>query len=147
MEAQHHLVHIVEDEKDIARLIQYNLVLKKFRAIISSSGESAIKSIKENPPQIILLDLMLPGIDGLETCRILKSTEGISSIPIIMLTAKGSESDIVRGLEMGADDYITKPFSQKVLIARIESSLRRVQKEKPDQNHIVQSGDLRVDPQ
>ena len=119
-----HIV-IVEDEKDIQSLLKYNLEKKNYKCTSAYDGESAIKIIRESSPDLILLDLMLPGIDGLDVCRILKNKEETQNIPIIMLTAKGEESDIVKGLETGADDYVTKPFSIKVLLARVKSLLRR----------------------
>ena len=118
---------IVEDEEAIQELIRYNLNKEGFdRVRCCDSGETALAAAQEFAPDLILLDLMLPGIDGLTVCRKLRSEPRTSAIPIIMLTAKSEESDIVIGLEMGADDYLPKPFSPKVLIARIRSVLRRV---------------------
>ncbi len=118
---------VVEDEEAIQELIRYNLNKDGYdRVRCCDSGETALAAAQEFAPDLILLDLMLPGIDGLSVCRRLKSDSRTSAIPIIMLTAKSEESDIVVGLEMGADDYLTKPFSPKVLIARIKSVLRRV---------------------
>jgi two-component system phosphate regulon response regulator PhoB len=116
---------IVEDEADILNLLQYNLEKDGFRVIPAESGEKGLQLARSESPDLILLDLMLPGIDGLEMCRILKADRKTSSIPIVMLTAKGEETDIVAGLELGADDYITKPFSPKVLIARMRAVMRR----------------------
>ncbi len=118
---------LVEDESAIRELVRYNLVKDGFERVrCCESGEEALAAAVEFAPDLILLDLMLPGIDGLAVCRKLKQEARTQSIPVIMLTAKGEESDIVVGLEMGADDYLTKPFSPKVLIARIRSVLRRV---------------------
>ncbi|HJH03369.1 response regulator [Victivallis vadensis] len=118
---------VVEDEEAIQELIRYNLNKDGYdRVRCCESGEEALAAATEFAPDLILLDLMLPGMDGLAVCRRLKSDTRTSAIPIIMLTAKSEESDIVIGLEMGADDYLPKPFSPKVLIARIKSVLRRV---------------------
>ena len=116
---------VVDDEEDLLELVRYNLGNYGYKVDCVTSGEDALEKIKSIPPGLILLDLMLPGIDGLDVCRIVKNDSNTSHIPIIMLTAKGEEADIVTGLELGADDYITKPFSPRVLIARIKSVLRR----------------------
>jgi len=116
----------VDDEEDILELIRYNLEREGYAVDCVESGEECIAKAREAQHDLILLDLMLPGIDGLSVCRILKGDAKTSSVPVIMLTAKGEESDIVSGLELGAEDYITKPFSTKVLIARVRSVLRRV---------------------
>ncbi|MCP3967654.1 MAG: response regulator transcription factor [Lentisphaerae bacterium] len=135
---------IIEDEEDIQELIRYNLRKEGYENLkVADSGELGLKIIPEFMPDIILLDLMLPGIDGLTVCRTLKSNPETEAIPIIMLTAKSEETDVIIGLEMGADDYITKPFSTKVLVARIKSVVRRskynVQEETPD---ILKRGNL-----
>lgn len=117
---------IVEDEEDIQELIRYNLEKEGYKTLkVVDSGEKAIEVLKSFSPDIILLDLMLPGMDGLAVCRHLKSSQETIKIPVIMLTAKSEETDIIIGLEMGADDYVAKPFSNKVLLARIKSVLRR----------------------
>ncbi len=116
---------IVEDDGDIIELLEYNLKREGYRVVSSDNGEEALDAIKKEMPQLIILDLMLPGIDGLEVCKILKQDEKLKQIPIVMLTAKGEESDIVVGLQLGADDYVSKPFSPKVLTARIKALLRR----------------------
>jgi len=116
---------IIEDEKDIAELLRVNLSKEGYRVNTAVSGEAGIELARSQNPDLILLDLMLPGADGLEVCRILKSEEKTVNIPIIMLTAKSEEIDVVTGLVVGADDYITKPFSPKVLVARIRNVLRR----------------------
>lgn len=120
---------IVEDEEDLRELLTYKLAREGFRVTGVESGEQAIVKASKERPDLIVLDIMLPGIDGLEVCRSLRSTEETINIPIIMLTAKGEESDIVAGLELGSDDYITKPFSPRVLIARVKAVLRRKQEE------------------
>ncbi len=123
-------VLIVDDEEDLRELLKYNLSKEGYETLTAASGEECLEIVKEEKVDLILLDLMMPRIGGLETCRILRSQDETSSIPIIMVTAKGEESDIVIGLELGADDYITKPFSNRVLTARIHSVLRRAQAEK-----------------
>ena len=135
---------IVEDEKDIIKMLEYNLKKEGFKVTDARDGEDALDLAVREYPDLILLDLMLPGIDGLEVCKSLKKENKTASIPIIMLTAKGQESDKVVGLELGADDYITKPFSPRELIARIKAVLRRAA-EKEKLPEIFQSGDLRID--
>ncbi len=135
---------IVEDEKDIIKMLEYNLKKEGFRVIAAGDGEDAIDLAIRGQPDLILLDLMLPGMDGLEVCKALKKENKASAIPIIMLTAKSQESDKVVGLELGADDYITKPFSPRELIARIKAVLRRVT-EKEKLPEIFQTGDLKID--
>ena len=117
---------IIEDEKDIVELLRVNLSKEGYRVSMAISGEAGIELARSQNPDLILLDLMLPGADGLEVCRILKSNEKTVNIPVIMLTAKGEDIDIVTGLVVGADDYITKPFSPKVLVARVRNVLRRM---------------------
>lgn len=117
---------VVDDEKDIIEVIKYNLEREGFRVIPAYNGEDALRLAKREPPDLLILDLMLPGMDGLEVCRILKKERKTAHIPIIMLTAKTEEPDIVVGLELGADDYITKPFNVRELVARIKAVLRRV---------------------
>ena len=115
----------VEDEEDIQELIRYNLAREGHRVMLAGTGEDGLRAARAELPGLILLDLMLPGVDGLEVCRILKADAKTRHIPVVMLTAKGEESDVVTGLELGADDYITKPFSPKVLVARLRAVLRR----------------------
>lgn len=135
---------IVEDEEDIQELIRYNLEKDGFKNLkVVDSGEQAVEALKSFSPDIILLDLMLPGMDGLAVCRHLKSAQETATIPIIMLTAKSEETDIIIGLEMGADDYIAKPFSNKVLVARIKSVLRRSKQTFNDEDSgIIKRGKL-----
>jgi len=116
---------VVDDEEDVLELVRYNLAKNGYKVITATTGEQAINEARGKTPDLIVLDLMLPGIDGLEVCRKLKSDVKTERIPIIMLTAKGEETDIVTGLELGADDYVTKPFSPKVLIARLRRILHR----------------------
>ena len=116
---------VVDDEEDILELVRYNLSKERYRVSCALSGEIALEKAREERPDLILLDLMLPGLDGLTVCRQLKRDPLTSNTPIVMLTAKGEEADIVVGLELGADDYIVKPFSPRVLEARIKAVLRR----------------------
>ena len=116
---------VVDDEDDLLELVRYNLVKAGYRVASVSTGEEALSHIRRQSPDLIVLDLMLPAVDGLEVCRRLKADAKTRDIPIIMLTAKSEESDVVRGLERGADDYITKPFSPRVLAARVKALLRR----------------------
>ena len=116
---------VVDDEEDILELVRYNLVREGYAVVCALSGEEALKAANSDPVDLIVLDLMLPGIDGLEVARRLKQNADTKEIPIVMLTAKGEEADIVTGLELGADDYLTKPFSPRILIARIKAVLRR----------------------
>ena len=116
---------IIEDEPDIAELLEFNLESNQYLTSIANNGESGLEKARKLTPDLILLDLMLPGIKGLDVCHILKTDDSMKEISIIMLTALGQEENIVKGLEAGADDYITKPFSIKVLLARINAVLRR----------------------
>lgn len=135
---------IVDDEKDIVKMIDYSLQKEGFRTIAAYDGEEAIELVKKDHPDLVILDLMLPGVDGLDVCKILKKEETTASMPIIMLTAKTKEPDKIVGLELGADDYITKPFSPRELIARIKAVLRRA-KEKEKIPQILTIGDLTID--
>ena len=137
---------IVEDEEDILELVKYNLAKEGYRVVGTTSGEDALKLARLNQPDLMILDLMLPGLDGLEVCKILKNEPKTSHIPIIMLTAKGEESDIVTGLEVGADDYIPKPFSPKVLIARVRAVIRRKSKESANDTAPVKYQEIVVHP-
>ncbi len=135
----------VDDERDIVDLLAYNLEREGFAVIRSYDGSKALETARLKVPDLILLDLMLPGISGLDICRILRSTPETAAIPIIMLTAKAEEVDKIIGLEMGADDYITKPFSVKELIARIRAVLRRREGGKDRRkNDEFTHGDLRI---
>jgi phosphate regulon transcriptional regulator PhoB len=122
---------VIDDEADIVELISYNLQREGFVVDTAYNGEEALKKIKDNKHDLIILDLMLPGIKGLELCKMIRSAPNTSHIPIVMLTAKGEEFDKVLGLEMGADDYITKPFSIRELIARTKAILRRTEQKVP----------------
>jgi two-component system, OmpR family, alkaline phosphatase synthesis response regulator PhoP len=116
---------VVEDEEDILELVSYNLIREGYGVVGVQTGEEALTAVNRELPDLMVLDLMLPGLDGLEVCRRVKSDQNSQSVPIIMLTAKSEESDIVAGLELGADDYIAKPFSPKVFLARVRTVLRR----------------------
>ncbi len=116
---------IIEDEEDIRALVKYNLQREGFAALEAESGEQGLILVERAAPDLILLDLMLPGKDGLEICRILKRNERTRNVPVVMMTARGEESDIITGLELGAEDYVVKPFSPKVLTARVKAVLRR----------------------
>lgn len=121
------LVFVIEDEEDIAELIKFNLQKEGFKVQVFTSGEIGVQACLEAPPSVVLLDLMLPGINGFEVCKIIRSTPEIESLPILILTAKSEEHDIIKGLELGANDYLTKPFSPKILSARIRAALRNTQ--------------------
>lgn len=135
---------IVDDEKDIAKMLDYNLKKEGFRTLLAYDGEDAIDIAIKEHPQLIILDLMLPGMDGLEVCKVLKKEIKTSIIPIIMLTAKSQEADKIIGLELGADDYVTKPFSPRELLARIKAVLRRAQ-DKEKLPEILKIGQLCID--
>ena len=136
----------VDDEEDILELLRFNLTREGFAVVCAASGEEALKTALSHKPDLILLDLLLPGIDGLEVARRLKKEEATKETPIIMVTAKGEEADIVTGLEVGAEDYITKPFSRKVLIARGRAVLRRKASGPADDQEVVTVHDLTIHP-
>jgi len=135
---------IVEDEKDIVKMLDYNFKKEGFKTLSTNDGEDALDLATRECPDLIILDLMLPGIDGLEVCKTLKKENRTASIPIIMLTAKSQETDKIVGLELGADDYVTKPFSPRELIARIKAVLRRA-KDKDNPLEVLKMGDLIID--
>ena len=141
---------IVEDDEDIQQLVGYNLIKAGFLIEYSDSGEQALKKIKNQTPDLVLLDLMLPGMRGMELCRIIRSDSRFSELPIIMLTAKGEETDIISGLDQGADDYITKPFSPKILLSRVKAVLRRKAKDSAtpaaDYSDVIKLNSLVIDP-
>ncbi|MSR44857.1 MAG: response regulator transcription factor [Phycisphaerales bacterium] len=116
---------IVEDEPEIAELVKFHLQRTGIDASITRSGRRALELARHSPPNLMVLDLMLPDLNGLEVCRRLKENDATKSIPVVMLTASGSEEDIIAGLEMGADDYVTKPFSPRVLMARLQNAMRK----------------------
>ena len=137
---------VVDDEDDILELARYNLAREGYDVACVDTGEKAVDYAASDKPDLVILDLMLPGIDGLEVCKILKNGTKTADIPIIMLTAKGEESDIVTGLELGAEDYITKPFSPKVLIARIRTVLRRQRLKEPERTGVLSVFNIELDP-
>jgi two-component system phosphate regulon response regulator PhoB len=139
-------VLVVEDEEDILALLHFNLIKAGFNAECATHGEEALAAVVGKKPDLILLDLMLPGINGLEICRRVRADEATQDIPIIMLTACGEEEDVIKGLELGADDYVTKPYSIKVLLARIQSVLRRRSEDPLANEEELVRGDLRIHP-
>jgi two-component system phosphate regulon response regulator PhoB len=139
-------VLIVEDERDIRELLEFNLSREGFSVQGVESGDAALRKVKDRSPELILLDLMLPGMDGLEVCRRLKQDESTRGIPIVILTAKGEETDIVTGLELGADDYITKPFSPRVVVARAKAVLRRRSEPVMGADEILTINNLTIHP-
>lgn len=137
----------VEDEEDIRELLEFNLIRHGFDVASAESGEDALELINKNRPDLVLLDLMLPGLDGFEICRQIKTQDPTKDIPVIMLTARGEEADVVTGLELGADDYMTKPFSPRVLMARINAVLRRTPRNKKNTDKdVIQINDLSIHP-
>ncbi|HDI00592.1 MAG TPA: response regulator transcription factor [Firmicutes bacterium] len=137
------LIAIVDDEPDILELISYHLKKERFEVREFRDGEGLLSFIETMLPDLVILDLMLPGMDGLEVCRVLRGNRRTSSVPIIMLTAKGSEADKVVGLELGADDYVVKPFSPRELVARVKAVLRRAKVEEKGESLVI--GDLAID--
>jgi len=140
---------VVDDEKDLVEMISYNLRRNGYAAIAAETGHDAIEAATAQTPDLVILDLMLPGIDGTEVARRLKSDDRTKHIPIIMLTAKAEETDVIVGLTLGADDYVTKPFSMKILLARLSSVLRRVEQAgspaSPDAGATLKAGPLTID--
>ncbi|OFZ22578.1 MAG: DNA-binding response regulator [Bdellovibrionales bacterium RIFOXYA1_FULL_36_14] len=130
------LIHIIEDDKDIANLVQFNLMDAGYDVICSWDGKNGFETARNKKPDLILLDLMLPGMNGIDICEQLKKIQETQTIPIIMMTAKGEEDDVVKGLNAGAEDYITKPFSPKILLARVSSVLRRVNQYNKEKEEI-----------
>lgn len=137
---------VVDDEEDILELVRFNLNREGFSIICATTGEEAWKILKDNRIDLLVLDLMLPGMDGLELTRRLKNGPQTQKIPIIMLSAKGEEADIVTGLELGADDYVTKPFSPRVLIARVRAVLRRRLPAPEAEDEVLEIYDLVIHP-
>jgi len=136
---------VVDDEEPIQELLKFNLEKEGYLVCLAKDGQEALKHVVNDKPDLIVLDLMLPGMDGLEVCRKLRSNPKFQQIPIIMLTAKGEEIDKVLGLELGADDYMTKPFSPRELLARIKARLRRLNSHEDTDAQIIIRGELRVD--
>ncbi len=136
---------VVDDEEDIVELISYNLMKEGCQVMSADSGEAALIKAREKQPDLILLDLMLPGLDGLDVYRELKKKPGTNQIPVIIVTAKTEDIDIITGLELGSDDYITKPFSPRVLVARVKAVLRRKKYEEADDTRVLKIHDLIID--
>lgn len=137
---------VVDDEEDIVELVRYNLSREGYQTLSAETGEKALRLARTEKPDLIVLDLMLPGMDGLEVTRAMKGDAELRRIPIVMLTAKGEEPDIVAGLELGADDYIVKPFSTGVLVARVRAALRRRRTEPVDENRKIEIDGIVIDP-
>lgn len=136
---------IIEDDKDIVELVRYNLDKEGYQTVSSGDGATGLAQIKKTPPDLLILDLMLPKLSGLEVCKEIRRQEKLNRLPILMLTARGEEADRVVGLELGADDYVTKPFSPRELVARIKALLRRVQPP-GEEAKLLEIGLLRIDP-
>jgi two-component system phosphate regulon response regulator PhoB len=137
-------VFVVEDEPDIAEVLEYNLQKEGYEVEIAHRGDTALEAIRRDPPDLLILDLMLPGLDGLELTRALRRQSQTSQVPILMLTAKGDEVDRIVGFELGADDYIAKPFSPREVVLRVKAVLRRLQPEVPDEDELA-LGDIDLD--
>jgi len=136
---------VVDDEPDLVELVRHHLQREHYEVIVAADGETALFEARRRVPDLVILDLMLPGIDGLEVCRRLRSDARLAHIPIVMLTAKGEESDVVIGLVQGADDYVRKPFSVKELVARVTTRLRAAELHAAEPQKVVRSGDLVID--
>jgi len=137
---------VVEDEADIRKLVRYNLEQEGFVPLEAADGEQALALLRKQRPHLVILDLMLPGMNGLEVCRVLRADERLSKLPVLMLTARATEVDKVLGLEIGADDYVTKPFSPRELVARVKALLRRAYGPEIERPHEVwERGRLRID--
>ena len=137
---------VVDDEEDILEVIRYSLSKEGYQVTCVESGEKALEAVRTIGPDVILLDLMLPGVDGLEVCRQLKRVPETSQIPIVMITAKGEDVDIIIGLECGADDYVIKPFSARVLVARIRTILRKRNAARMSDGGVLRFRDLTIEP-
>jgi two-component system phosphate regulon response regulator PhoB len=144
--AKTHRILIIEDEPDITEVLKYNLEKNHYQVATAGSGEDGLQAARDTLPDLVLLDLMLPGIDGLEVCRKLREDPRTRDLLVIMLTAKGTEADVVVGLTLGADDYIVKPFSTTELMARIKAVLRRVEhREEEGENDVLKCGPITID--
>ena len=135
---------VVDDEPDVLELVVYHLEKEAYRVDVADTGDKALKMARENLPSLLVLDLMLPGINGLEICRLLKRDPKTRDIPILMLTARAAEEDRIKGLELGAHDYVTKPFSPRELVLRIKNLLRLTEKS-PDGVELIEAGPFRLD--
>ena len=141
----HKKILIVEDEKDILQLVKLYLEKEGFRTVSAMNGMEGLRQVKAEQPDLIILDLMLPEMDGLEVCKRIRLNQDTALLPILMLTAKAEESDTVIGLELGADDYVTKPFSPKALVARVKALLRRLERTANSPQTQYRYGPLSVD--
>ncbi len=137
-------IYVVEDDPDISRLVRHHLENEGFAVRIYPTGSNVLPDSERQRPSLFVLDIMVPGKDGLEICRSIRQTTGLSTVPVIFLTAKSSEADRVLGLELGADDYIAKPFSPRELVARVKAVLRRFERPLPPSPMKV--GDIEIDP-
>jgi len=137
---------VVDDEEDILELVRFNLSKEGYQVLCAATGEKAVEIARAELPDLMVLDLMLPGMDGLEVTKFLKNNPETQNIPIVMLTAKGEESDVVTGLELGADDYVTKPFSPRILLARVKAVLRRKATESTVGSEVVKIHNLVIHP-
>jgi two-component system, OmpR family, alkaline phosphatase synthesis response regulator PhoP len=138
---------VVEDEPDIRKLVQYNLTQERFSVLEAEDGEQALKLLQRERPNLVILDLMLPGLSGMELCKLLKQRSDTAKLPILMLTAKAGEADRIVGLEMGADDYLAKPFSPREMVARVRAILRRSEaKPATEAASAYERGSLKIDP-
>jgi two-component system, OmpR family, alkaline phosphatase synthesis response regulator PhoP len=137
---------VVDDEEDILELLDHNLSLEGYQVVRAASGEQALPLARTTAPDLILLDLMLPGMSGLDLCRILSADEKTASIPIVIVSAKSDEADVIAGLELGADDYVTKPFSVRLLLARVHAVLRRKSKEGADETEPLEIHGIAIHP-
>ena len=136
---------IVEDDPDIAQLVARYLDKGGFTTELAASGRDALTAVSQRPPDLLVLDLMLPQVDGLEVCRMIRATSATAALPIIMLTARAEESERILGLELGADDYLAKPFSPNELVARVRALLRRTQRLPPPREHALSYGPIDID--
>src|SRR6266480_8039025 len=137
---------VIEDEPDIRKLVQYNLTQEHFNVVEAEDGEQALSLLQREKPNLVILDLMLPGLSGMELCKILRQRSDTSRLPILMLTAKAGETDRIVGLEMGADDYLAKPFRPREMVARVRAILRRAESAKqPDNSPAYDKGGLKID--
>ena len=141
-----HTILIVEDELDIQEMLSYNLRQEGYRIFCSGSGEDGLEKVRSKHPHLVLLDLMLPGMNGLEVCRRIRKDSEFEDVRILMLTAKGEEADMVAGLELGADDYLTKPFSNRILLARVRTLLRRWGEPQGGEEQFIDVAGLQIHP-
>ncbi len=139
-------IQVIEDDKDIVELVRYNLEKDGFQVIASSDGAMGLAQIRKAPPDLLVLDLMLPKLSGLDICREVRKDASLNRLPILILTAKGEEADRVVGLELGADDYVTKPFSPRELVARVKALLRRTEPPPASSEKPIEIGALWIDP-